>query len=144
MKICLFLDVDGVLNQYRISERIRRCQNSKIGRSKCFNPYPKKVKRLSSIINKYNIDVYIFSAWRKEELEKLVHFKLLGDTRKSIEAVNSIAKSYDYSILIDDEYSALIKRYGTPEVDKFFQPNYEFGLCKKDFRLLKLYLKGLK
>lgn len=142
MKICLFLDIDGVLNQYRRCERIRRCNNPKIGRSKCFDPFPKKVKRLASIIKKYNIETYIFSAWRQEELEEFLPFNIYGDTRKSVKEVNEIAKNYDISILIDDEASAVITRYGPIEVSKIFQPYYNLGLCKKDFSDIKNYLKG--
>lgn len=59
-RICLFLDIDGVMNQYRHCERIRRCRSKKISRSKCFDPFPKKVQRLSKLIKNYNIDMFIY------------------------------------------------------------------------------------
>ena len=44
-KICLFLDIDGVMNQYRPCERTRRCRREDISRSGCFDPFPKKILR---------------------------------------------------------------------------------------------------
>src|SRR5574344_1803919 len=91
-KICLFLDIDGVMNQYRRCERIRRCRSKKIDWSKCFDPFPKKVQRLSKLIKEFNIDVYIFSAWTQKELEGFFPFKIAGDTCKNINIVNKISK----------------------------------------------------
>lgn len=142
-RICLFLDIDGVMNQYRHCERIRRCHSKKIGRSKCFAPFPKKVQRLSKLIKKYNIDVYIFSAWTQKELEKFFPFNISGDTRKSVSEINRISKDYDVSILIEDEVIGYTNKGYVFEVSKIFIPHYDFGLVKKDFNNIKNYLKGL-
>lgn len=143
MKICLFLDIDGVMNQYRHSERIRRCHSKKIGWSKCFDPYPKKVQRLTKLIKKYNIDVFIFSAWTKNNLIPFFKFDIKGDTRKSIAELNDIAKNYDISILIEDEVLGYKHKGYTFEVSKIFIPHYDFGLVKKDFNKIKNYLKDI-
>ena len=140
-KIVLFLDIDGVLNQYRHCERVRRCHLKKIGWSKCFDPYPKKVIRLSRLVKKYNIDVFVFSAWTKSSLEKFLPFNLVGDTRKNISNLNYIAKSYERSILIEDEVRGYLNRGYTFEVDKVIIPQCDFGLVLKDFKILERYLK---
>ena len=140
-KIVLFLDIDGVLNQYRNCERIRRCHSKKIGWSKCFDPYPKKVLRLARLIKKYNIDVFVFSAWTKSNLEKFLPFNLVGDTRKNISKLNDIAKSYGRSILIEDEVKGYLNKGYPFEVDKVIIPHYNFGLVLKDFNILERYLK---
>lgn len=140
--IVLFLDVDGVLNQYDRHERIRRCKKVKY-KSECFNPFTKKVLRLSKLVKRYNIDVYVFSAWELVDLQEFLPFKLKGNTRKNIENVNNLSLQYKHSILIDDELSAYEDRYGKIKVDKKLQPYYEYGFCKKDYVILENYLKML-
>lgn len=143
MSICIFLDVDGVLNQYRISERIRR--NRTHGFNKAFTPFPKKVQRLSKLIEQYNIDVYLFSAWTEKKLKPHVPFTIKGDTNKNVERVNEIAKSYTHSIIIDDEVSVFRdEKYGIldPAIIQI-QPQYEYGLISEDFRRIKLLLSEL-
>lgn len=140
-KTVLFLEIDGVLNQYRNCERVRRCHSKKIGRSKHFDPYPKKVLRLSKLVRKYNIDVFVFSAWTKSRLEKFLPFDLVGDTRKNISKLNDIAKGYERSILIEDEVRGDLYKGYTFEVDKIILPHYKFGLVLKDFKVLERYLK---
>ena len=140
MKICLFLDVDGVLNQYRITERIRRNRTKGFNRS--FDPFPKKVQRLTKLIQDYDIDVYLFSAWTEKKLSPFITFDIKGDTRKKINLVNEISKGYDHAIIIDDEVSVFKKEpYGVLDPDiKQFQPNYEYGLITEDFKRIKQHL----
>lgn len=143
MKICIFLDVDGVLNQYRISERIRR--NRTKGFNKAFTPFPKKVQRLSKLINQYNIDVYLFSAWTEKKLSPHVPFTIKGDTRKDVNRVNEIAKEYMHSIIIDDEVSVFNKEeYGILDSSIIqVQPHYNYGLVSKDFKKIKVLLREI-
>ena len=138
--IVLFLDVDGVLNQYDTHERIRRCKKLKYN-SECMNPFTKKVLRLSKIVKQHNIDVYVFSAWSLDDLQKFLPFKLKGDTRKNIKNVNTISLQYKHSILIDDELLAYEARYGEINVNKKLQPHYEYGFCKKDAVILENHIK---
>lgn len=121
MKIALFLDIDGVLNQYRHSERIKRFENPKYKDE--FDPYPKKILRLYKVLKKYNIDVHLFSAWTKEDLDTIVPFEILTDTGKYTENVNKISLDYDLSILLDDEACC----YTVNDNIIKLQPNYLFG-----------------
>jgi len=146
--IALFLDVDGVLNQYRRSECIRR---HKIDYDFCFTPFKKKVMRLSKLVKKYNLDVYVFSAWTEENLQPHLPFKLCGDTGKWIENVNEASNKYKHSILVDDEISPKMGKengYGGEQVNLkedivTYQPHYNFGLVLKDFKKLDKILKRL-
>jgi len=149
----IFLDVDGVLNQYRAHERIKRYKKYKRNNFKkeynCFNPYPKKVTRLARLIKKYNIDVFVFSAWKLEKLQPHLPFKLKGDTNKLISNVNLISLNYDYSIVIDDEISVILKKGCKGQnirINSYihtYQPNGDYGLVKQDFAKLKnLIYKG--
>ena len=145
--IVLFLDVDGVLNQYDNHERIRRHnihkKNGFSAETEEFNPYPKKVKRLSKLVKKFNIDVYVFSAWTEENLQPYLPFKLKGDTGKWIENVNKIAGNYKFSILIDDEISAILLNGTNCSEERLnkniltYQPYFNHGLVSKDFRELE-------
>ena len=143
--IALFLDVDGVLNQYRASERRRRF---KISYNYTFQPFHKKVLRLSKLVKKYNLDVYLFSAWTIEDLQIHLPFKIKGDTRKWACNVNDISKKYKHSILIDDEVSGFInktgERYDLDSAIITYQPNYNFGLVLKDFKNIERILKEIK
>ena len=144
-KIVLFLDIDGVLNQYRICERIKR--NKRVGWSNAFNPFPKKVKRLAKLIKKYNLDVYVFSAWTQNKLQQHLPFKLKGDTGKYAVRVEEIIKKYDKALLIDDELINNLyghERKEIPENLNTYQPNYNFGLVLKDFKKIDNILKQLK
>lgn len=140
--IALFLDVDGVLNQYRVSERIKRF---KIGYDYTFQPFSKKVLRLAKLVNKYNLDVYLFSAWTIDDLQRYLPFKIKGDTRKWACNVNDISKEYKHSILIDDEVQGLFnnvgERYDLDSTIITYQPNYNFGLVLKDFKNIERILK---
>lgn len=152
-KIALFLDVDGVLNQYRVSERLKRHKiYKKSGFDKkydCFNPFRKKVLKLSKLIKKYNMDVYIFSAWTKEDLVQYLPFEIKGDTRKWISNVNKVSERYTNCLLIDDEISIILERGCKGEILNFnsnikmYQPNWEFGLVKKDFKKIDKIMKGM-
>ena len=153
MKIALFLDVDGVLNQYRISERIKRYKkHERKGFSEetdCFNPFQKKVLRLNKLIKKYKIDVIVFSAWTEKDLQSHLPFNLKGDASKWISDVNFYAKQYDKCLLIDDEISSILERGCKGEKIKFenniifYQPNSDFGLVLKDFKKIENILKGI-
>jgi len=142
-KIVLFLDVDGVLNSYDIPIRIRRHKiHKKAGFSKEtdeFNPFQKKVLRLAKLVKKYNIDVYVFSAWTDYNLQPHLPFKLKGDTGKYIDRMNKISKEYKHSILIDDEIISIGQRGVKGQDIRFeknitlFQPKYDKGLVRKDF-----------
>jgi len=147
-KIALFLDVDGVLNQYRRSERIRR---HRIDYDFCFAPFKKKVARLTKLVKKYNIDVYVFSAWTEENLQSHLPFKLSGDTLKWIKNVNKQAEEYEHSLLIDDEISPKMGKengYGGEQVVLTeniitYKPHNNFGLVLKDFKKIDRILKEL-
>ena len=148
--IALFLDVDGVLNQYRRCERIRRHKIEKRNNFKdefdTFKPFQKKVKRLAKLVKKYDIDVYVFSAWTIENLQPHVPFELKGDTRKHGANVNEIAKLYKHNILIDDEASVIFDKSERYNIDRriaMYQPHYDYGLVLKDFKRLDYILKGL-
>lgn len=135
-KIAIFLDVDGVLNQYRISERKRRLKTK--GKNKIFDPFPKKIKRISKYVTKYNIDVHLFSAWSKEKLMNFLPFNIIEDTRKSEDKINEISRKYKLSIIIDDE----ISHYKNINANIIkIQPDYIFGFIKKDELILKKILK---
>ena len=143
-KIAMFLDVDGVLNQYRISERKRRMRT--MGYANTFEPFPKKIIKLAKLIKKYNIDVYVFSAWTIKDLQPHLPFILKGDTNKYAENVINIMKEYKYSILIDDELSSGLfghERTTIPQNLLTYQPNYNYGLIQKDFKKINNLLKGL-
>jgi hypothetical protein len=151
--IVLFLDIDGVLNQYNIHERIRRYKIHKKDnfskKTDVFNPFPKKVLKLFKLIKKYNIDIYVFSAWTQEDLETHLPFELKGDTGKLIKNLNEISKTYKYSILIDDELFA-IEKIGVKgqniRLNKNlikYQPNLKYGLVNKDFIKLEKIFKKL-
>lgn len=149
--IALFLDVDGVLNQYRRSERIRRHKIEKRNNFKdeydTFKPFQKKVLRLAKLVKKHNIDVYVFSAWTIENLQPHLPFKLLGDTRKNGSDVNEIAKQYKHNILVDDEASVIFdngERYNIDKSIKMYQPHYDYGLVLKDFKNIDKLIKKLK
>jgi hypothetical protein len=134
MKGVLFLDVDGVLNQYNRAERIRRVRTK--GFMECLDPFQKKVKRLHKLVKKYNLDVYVFSAWNKEDLQFHLPFELKGDTRKRGDTTNEISLRYDFSILVDDEASAIFDkkdRYNLSKDIILYQPNGDFGLVLVDF-----------
>ena len=145
--IVLFLDVDGVLNQYDNHERMKRYKISeKDGFSEEtdeFNPYQKKVKRLAKLVKTFNIDVYVFSAWTEGNLQPHLPFKLKGDTGKWIKNVNKIAEDYKYSILIDDEISAILLNGTNCSEERLneniltYQPYFNHGLVSKDFRKLE-------
>jgi hypothetical protein len=156
--IAIYLDVDGVLNQYDVHERLRRHKIHKRNKfskeTDTFNPFGKKVLRLYNLIKKYQIDVYVFSAWRLEDLQPHLPFKLMGDTRKWANQVNEISKNYTFNLLIDDEVSSFINRpentqweLGRYKLNKnilTYQPNYNFGLVKKDFKTLKRILNEFR
>jgi len=141
-KIVLFLDVDGVLNQYRRSERIRR---HKIDYDFCFAPFKKKVKRLAKLVKRYDLDVHVFSAWREKDLQPHLPFKLCGDTLKWVENVHEVSKEYKHSILIDDEVTHYRKAGKDNEMlnDNIitYQPHYLYGLVLKDFQKLDKIIK---
>jgi predicted PilT family ATPase len=143
--IALFLDVDGVLNQYRVSERIRRF---KIGYDYTFQPFKKKVLRLSKLVKKYNIDVYVFSAWTEDDLQKYLPFRLKGDTKKWISHMNEVSESYKHSIVIDDEISTIATHGCKGEDVRLnanivkYQPHSSYGLVLKDFKNIDKILKG--
>jgi len=136
-KIALFLDVDGVLNQYMVSERKRRVKTK--GFFNVFDPFPKKVIRLHKLIKRYDIDVYVFSAWTKEKLQHYLPFKLCGDTFKLGKFVNKVSEEYKHSVLIDDEASVIFdekERYNINEKVIKYQPNGDIGLVLNDFKKL--------
>lgn len=139
MKIAIILDIDGVLNQYRKSERIRR--HKKLEYLQIFAPYPKKVNRLNRLIKKYNIDIFLFSAWSKQEIEDCTSLSIKIDTRKSVDTVNTYTRGYSEIIFIEDEPKSYIEQglFYT----KLIQPNYEFGMVLKDFVRLENYLKEI-
>ena len=141
--IALYLDVDGVLNQYRECERMRRF---KIGYEHTFNPFQKKVLRLAKLVKKYDIDVYVFSAWSFDDLQPHLPFKLKGDTHKWACTVNEIAEGYKYNLLIDDEVSGFIHKKGERyELDSkvdTYQNNYLFGLVLEDFKKIERILQS--
>lgn len=142
-KIVLFLDVDGVLNQYDRQARIRRTRTH--GFHKAFNPFDKKVLRLARLVKKYNIDVYVFSAWTQENLQEFLPFSLKGDTNKYAETVLTVMKEYDKCILIDDELSSGLfghERMVIPKGLITVQPNYDVGMVLQDFKKLEQILKG--
>ncbi len=144
-EIALFLDVDGVLNQYNNHERMRRF---KIGYNCTFEPFQKKVLRLAKLVKKYNLDVYVFSAWAIEDLQPHLPFQLKGDTRKWVKNVHEIATQYQYSLLIDDEVSCYCEiGKDQKQLDNsihIYQPDYNYGLVLKDFKNIDRILKGLK
>ena len=143
MKTVLFLDVDGVLNQYNIPQRIRRKRTH--GFSKMFDPFPKKVQRLSKLVKKYNIDVYVFSAWTIDNLRPFLPFTLSGDTRKYANDVEEIMKDYDKCILIDDEVSWGIyghERKPIPKDLEVINIDGDYGMVLEDFKKLERTLKG--
>lgn len=149
-KICLFLDIDGVLNQYRISERVRRykkhTKNNFSNETNEFNPYPKKVQRLTKLVKKYNIDVYIFSSWSQEKLKNYLPFEIKGDTGKYATSVENIMKNYKHSLLIDDELNGNIyghERVPIPDNLITHQPNWNFGLVLKDFQKIEKILNKM-
>jgi len=152
--IVLFLDVDGVLNQYDHHERIRRHKlHKKAGFSMetdSFNPFIKKVLRLTKLVKKYNIDVYVFSAWTAKNLQPHLPFKLTGDSNKWISNMNEIAEEYKHAIVIDDEISVISEKGCKGEdvrIDKniiTYQPYYKLGLVKKDFNNLNHIFKNMK
>jgi len=146
-KNVLFLDIDGVLNQYRICERIKRykkheCDNYS-DKTNEFNPYPKKVQRLAKLVKKYNLDVYVFSAWTKENLQPFLPFELKGDTGKYASSVQEISENYDVYLLIDDELNGVYghERVKIPDTLLTYQPNWNFGLVLKDFQKIDKLLK---
>jgi len=156
-KIAIYLDVDGVLNQYDHHERIRRYKIHKkakfSSKTDVFNPFQKKVLRLYKLIKKYNVDTYVFSAWTLKDLQLHVPFKLLGDTCKWANQVNEISKNYSFNLLIDDEVSSFINREekdyekGRYKLNKniiTYQPHYNFGLVKKDFKNLERILNEFR
>jgi len=143
MKTALFLDVDGVLNQYNIHQRIRRKRTH--GLSKMFDPFPKKVQRLSKLVKKYNIDVYVFSAWTIKNLQPFLPFTLSGDTRKYADDVEDIMKDYNKCILIDDEVSWGIygrERKAIPKDLEVINIDGDYGMILNDFKKLERILKG--
>ena len=106
-------------------------------------PYPKKIERLNKIIQKYNLDVYIFSAWTQEELENIYPFKISGDTNKNTKKVIEILSNYDIAIMIDDEVSYYKNDFiCIEEKISFLQPYYEEGMVLKDFKKLENIIKG--
>jgi hypothetical protein len=144
-KIALFLDIDGVLNQYNIDSR-----KYKLKKHQDYNmkPYKKKILKLTKLIKRYNIHVYIFSAWRQKELEEYLPFKIYGDTRKWAENVIEISKEYKHNLIIDDEIQYKTRIFGheripLPENIILHKPYYEFGLINKDFRKLEHILENL-
>jgi len=157
-KIAMFLDVDGVLNQYNINERKRRNKIYKKSNydinKKVFAPFNKKILRLYKLIKKYDIEVYLFSAWTKEELEYYLpnKFKLYfkEDTYKYISNMNKIAMNYENSLLIDDEASSIKEKGLKGEKCNIYknimmyQPDGNYGLIKKDFRNLEKILANKK
>jgi len=136
-KIAIYLDVDGVLNQYDSNQRIYR--KKKHGWGGIMDPFPKKVLRLNKLIKKYNIDVYLFSAWHTEELQPHVPFKIKGELYKLDKLFEIMKVDYDLNILIDDEAD----HYNVPKDFKIIQPYYEYGLVKKDFRNLERIINGI-
>jgi len=153
MNNALFLDVDGVLNQYDNAQRkqlYRKYVRSKFDpKFDVFNPYSKKVFRLSKLIKKYNFDVFLFSAWTIRDLQPFVPFEILSDTRKSSESVIEIMAEYDNALLIDDELSSGLFGYERSQIPSnliTYQPNYKYGLVLRDFKKLEyvLNLNGFK
>jgi hypothetical protein len=152
--IVLFLDVDGVLNQYDRHERIRRHKLHKKAdfsmETDSFNPFIKKVLRLTKLVKKYKIDVYVFSAWTAKNLQPHLPFKLTGDSNKWISTMNEISAEYKHAIVIDDEISVISDRGCKGEDIKIdsniitFQPYYQFGLVKKDFVKLDYIFQNMK
>ena len=136
---CIFLDVDGVLNQYNREERMRRVRTK--GFSGAFNPFPKKVQRLHKIIIEFNIDVYLFSAWTTEKLSEFVRFNITEDTRKDVERINEISKQYKKAILIEDELLHFEDKLDVGILT--LQPNYDYGLVLSDFHKLKRLLEDI-
>ena len=129
--IAIFLDIDGVLNQYNINERKRRTRTK--GFDRAFDPFKKKVLRLAKLVKKYDIHIYIYSAWTQEDLEVFLPFKIYGDTYKQIERVNEISKNYDYNILIDDEITHIQDLGLLKSRVILYGVNYQYGLIKDDF-----------
>jgi hypothetical protein len=143
-KIALFLDIDGVLNQYNIDSRKYRYKKSY---NHTFEPFKKKILKLAKLVKKYNIHVYIFSAWTQKELEEYLPFKIYGDTRKWAENVIEISKEYKHNLIIDDEiqYQKRIfghERISLPENIILHKPYYDLGLINKDFRKLEHILEN--
>ena len=131
-RIALFLDIDGVLNQYDNHERRNRYRkyinSGCLKENDSLNPYPKKVQRLARLVKKYNLDVYLFSAWTEDDLQPFLPFKLVGDTNKWVKNVHEVSKDYDASLLIDDELPAYIGK-GKDKLNEdilTYQPNYNF------------------
>lgn len=148
--IALFLDVDGVLNQYLISERKRRYKihkrNTYSKETDVFNPFQKKVLRLAKLVKKYKIDVYVFSAWTIEDIQPHLPFKLKGDVRKRAERVANIMNKYDKCILIDDELSGDIfgiERVPIPKEIITYQPDWKYGLVLRDFKKIEKIIEEL-
>ena len=144
-RVALFLDIDGVLNQYNIDSRKYRDKKSY---EHTFEPFKKKILKLTKLVKRYNIHVYIFSAWTLKELEEYLPFKIYGDTRKWAENVIEISKEYKHNLIIDDEIRYQTRIFGheriyLPENIILHKPYYELGLISKDFRKLEHILENL-
>jgi hypothetical protein len=148
-KSAIYLDVDGVLNQYNYHERKKRHLVHKASGFKDefdpFNPYLKKIQKLSSIVKRYDVDVYLFSAWSLEKLQPFIPFKLKGDTNKIMSNVIDIMPLYTQNILIEDEYKMELfgkDRLALPKGLSILKINGEVGMINKDFNKLRSKLEG--
>ena len=147
----IFLDIDGVLNQYNHHERKRRHNIHKASGFKeeldTFNPAKKKIQQLSAVVNRYNVDVYVFSAWSSERLQPFLPFTLKGDTIKRMTNVIDLMVKYKQNILIEDEYKTELfgkDRLPLPKGLTLMKINGDFGMVKKDYTKLNRLLKGVK
>jgi len=147
----IFLDVDGVLNQYNHHERKRRHKIHKASGFKeeldTFNPSKKKILQLSALVKRYNVDVYTFSAWSSERLQPFIPFILKGDTIKRMTNVMELMSNYSKNILIEDEYKTELfgkDRLPLPKGLTLMKINGEFGMIKSDYSKLNRLLKGVK
>ena len=143
----IFLDVDGVLNQYNHHERKRRHRIHKASGFKeeldTFNPAKKKIQKLASIVKRHSVDVYIFSAWSSERLQPFLPFTLKGDTIKRMTNVIDLMTQYKQNILIEDEYKTELfgkDRLPLPKGLTLMKVNGDFGMIKKDFVKLNNFL----
>jgi len=142
-KSVIILDIDGVLNQYNHHERKRRHKIHKASGFKdsldTFNPAKKKILKLSAIVKRYNVDVYVFNAWSLERLQLFLPFTLKGDTIKLMSNVIDIMVDYDRNILIEDEYKPELfgkDRLPLPKGLILMKINDDFGMAKKDYTKL--------